>query len=159
MLLKHRNCQKRLIVTQNNSKSRHSESKPWSSVNLSTKQILGSATQQLDQVVTFHENLEPVSDMSHKFHFDAFQTIVVGTLQQTLELSHLQAIQLTTQITRSVLQLLQSTLTRLSSLISTGKILFTLSTSLALFYWRPGWYNILLTIVKSVFCNVLIWNS
>lgn len=90
--------------------------------------------QQLDQVVTLHENLEPVSDMSHKFHFDVFQTIVVGTLQQTLERSHLQAIQLTTLITRSVLQLSQSTLTRLSSLISTGKILFMLSTSLALFY-------------------------
>jgi len=76
---------------------------------------------QLSPVVTLHV-LEPVSDMSHiKFHFDTFQTIVAGTLQQTLELSHHQAIQRITLITRSVLQLSQSTLTRLSSLISTGK--------------------------------------
>lgn len=61
--------------------------------------------------------------MTHAtFHFDTFQTIVEETLQQTLELSHHQAIQLITPITRSVLQLSQSTPTRLSSLISTGKI-------------------------------------
>ena len=70
-----------------------------------------------------HENLEPFSDMSHsKFHFDTFQTTVGETLQQTLELSRHQAIQLITLITRSVLQLSQLTRTRLSSLISTGKI-------------------------------------
>ena len=76
---------------------------------------------QLSQVVTSCMSLNQSVLCHIKLHYDTFQTIAVGILQQTLERSHHQAIQLTTQITRSVLQLSQSILARLSSLISTGK--------------------------------------